>query len=325
MKILITGANGLLATNTIKLFLESGHFVKGLIRNKEKFLLAPHPSLELVEADLFDYAKVEQALQDCDAVVHIAALTAQDIPHYRIYRKVNVEGSENIIRAAVARQVKKFIYVSSANSMGYGTLENPGTEDTPAKSPFTKAFYASSKMEAEKMLRSYSGKININFINPTFMIGPYDGKPSSGQIILMGFNKRFVFYPPGGKNFVDVRDVAYGILKSLEKAKPGEAYLLANENISYKDFFKLLREKSNRKNLLMLQVPKFALLAAGYLGDMLRYFKIKTSLSSVNMKILCLSNFYSNSKSKVQLGVHYHSIDTAVDDAIIWFKGNGKL
>ncbi|MDT0643903.1 NAD-dependent epimerase/dehydratase family protein [Zunongwangia sp. F363] len=325
MKVLITGANGLLATNTIKLFLEKGHTVTGLIRSKEKFLLPSQPGLELFEADILDYPRVQEAVKSCDAVIHIAALTSQDIPDYEAYKDINVHGAENIIKAAIARQVKKFIYVSSANSMGYGSLENPGTENSPAKAPFTKAFYARSKMEAEEKLLSFSEEIEVIRVNPTFMLGPYDGKPSSGQIILMGFNKKMIFYPPGGKNFVDVRDVAGGILKALKNGKNREAYLMANENMSYEKFFELLQLKSQRKSFLMLKVPKIALLAAGYLGDLLRFFRIKTDLSSVNMKILCVSNYYSNQKSKRELGMKYHPVETAVDDAVAWFKNNGIL
>ncbi|MDT0676667.1 NAD-dependent epimerase/dehydratase family protein [Autumnicola musiva] len=325
MKVLITGANGLLATNTIDLFLKKGYFVKGLIRDKKKFLLKSHPNLELVEADILDFTAVEKAMVDCNAVVHIAALTAQNILEYNVYHKVNVTGTVNMVKAAVKLNVQKFIYVSSANTMGYGDINNPGTEENPPKPPFTDAFYPKSKTEAEEKLLSYSEKIDIIRVNPTFMLGPYDSKPSSGQIILMGLNKRVVFFPPGGKNFVDVRDAAKGILSALENGRPGEAYLLANSNMSYKDFFTLLKRRGNKKKMLMLKIPKNLLLLTGHAGDILRLLKIKTSLSSVNMKILCVSNYYSGDKSQRELGLKYQPIENAVDDAIKWFRNNNMI
>lgn len=324
MKLLITGANGLLATNTIKHFLELGHEVKGLLRSKEKFVLPAHHNLELVQGDITDISAVENAVKNCDAVVHIAALTAPDLPNYNSYYKVNVAGSENLVKAAIKYQLKKFIYVSSANTTGFGTLANPGTETTPLKPPFTESLYAKSKLQAQQKLFSYAHKIDIVTVNPTFMLGPYDGKPSSGEIILMGYRKKLIFYPPGGKNFVDVRDAARGINAALKKGKTREAYLLAGENLSYQEFFKKLVQRSETKSLL-IKVPKPLLLIAGYAGDFLQKLNIKTSVSSANMKILCVKNYYSAKKAEEELDVQFHPIDKAIDDAIVWFQENGKL
>ncbi|MDT0687656.1 NAD-dependent epimerase/dehydratase family protein [Autumnicola psychrophila] len=324
MKLLITGANGLLATNTIKHFLELGHSVKGLLRNKQKFVLPSHPNLELVQGDITDKSAVENAVKDCDAVIHIAALTAPDLPNYDSYYKVNVLGSENLVKSAINHQLKKFIYVSSANAMGFGTLENPGTETTPLKPPFTESLYAKSKLEAQEKLFSYADKIDVVMVNPTFMLGPHDGKPSSGEIILMGYGKKFIFYPPGGKNFVDVRDAARGISAALEKGENRETYLLAGQNLSYKEFFQKLVERSATKSV-MIKVPRQLLLIAGYGGDFIRKLAIKTSVSSANMKILSVKNYYSAKKAEEKLGVHFHPIDQAIDDAIDWFHENGKL
>ncbi|MDT0645080.1 NAD-dependent epimerase/dehydratase family protein [Zunongwangia sp. F260] len=324
MKLLITGANGLLATNTIKHFLELGHSVKGLLRSKEKFLLPPHKNLELVQGDITDVSAVENAVNGCDAVIHIAALTSPDLPNYDSYYKVNVLGSENLVNSAIKHQLKRFIYVSSANTMGFGTLESPGTEKTPLKPPFTESLYAKSKLEGQEKLLSYADKINVITVNPTFMLGPYDGKPSSGEIILMGYGKKFIFYPPGGKNFVDVRDVALGISAALEKGKNRETYLLAGENLSYQEFFTKIVQRSETKTV-MIKVPTQLLLVAGYGGDFIRKMAIKTSVSSANMKILSVKNYYSAKKAEEELGVHFQPIDQAIDNAIAWFQKNGKL
>ena len=83
-------------------------------------------------------------------------------------------------------------------------------------------------------------EIEVVVVNPSFMIGAFDSKPSSGKIILLGLNKRFILCPPGGKNFVCVRDVSKGILAALKEGTNGEAYLLANSNMPYIHFFKLL-------------------------------------------------------------------------------------
>ena len=157
-------------------------------------------------------------------------------------------------------------------------------------------------------------------VNPTFMLGAYDTKPSSGKIILMAWRKKMVFYPPGGKNFVHVEDVAKGILMAIYKGRNGDKYILSNENLSFRDFFQKVNQNSRQKPL-MIRLPAPLLNVLGHVGDVFRYLNIKTSLSSVNTRILCINNYYSNKKSIDVLGLSYQSVDKAIDDAIDYFRG----
>src|SRR5690606_6518134 len=152
----------------------------------------------------------------------------------------NVAGTGNVVQAAIKHGIKKLVYVSTANTFGYGTLEKLGDETIPMKAPFRSAWYAKSKQEGERLALAAKDRIEVTVVNPTFMIGAWDGKPSSGAIIRMGYNKRFIFHPPGGKNFVNVEEAALGVVRALEQGKNGEAYLLAGENLSYRDFFRKL-------------------------------------------------------------------------------------
>jgi dihydroflavonol-4-reductase len=101
---------------------------------------------------------------------------------------------------------------------------------------------------AEELLMKASEKMKteVVIVNPTFMIGPYDTKPSSGKIILMGYNKRISFLPPGGKNFIHVKDAAAAVCNALKYGKNREKYLLCNENLTYREFFKLMNRNSVR-------------------------------------------------------------------------------
>lgn len=184
---------------------------------------------------------------------------------------------------------------------------------------FKQSHYAKSKLEAENYLLKNKHKIDTVIINPTFMLGAYDTKPSSGKIILMGWNKRLIFYPPGGKNFVHVKDVSFGIIKAIEKGVSGEKYLLANTNLSYKEFFTTLNRLTDQ-NPMMIQIPKQLLITMGYFGNLLRKLKINTSLSITNTKILCIENYFSNNKSIKQLDMSYQPIEKAITDAVDYFQ-----
>lgn len=233
-------------------------------------------------------------------------------------------GTENVIHAALKHGARRIIYVGTANTFGYGPLAAPGDETLPPKEPFVSAWYAKSKLEGQIKALSAKGNIEVVVISPTFMIGPYDGKPSSGAIIRMGYAKGIVFHPPGGKNFVHVDDVAQGTLLALKSGKNGEAYLLAGENLSYREFFKLLAQQTNQRPLLIC-LPKPLLIGFGYIGDLLRTLGVKTALSSINMKILCVHNYYTNTKARRDLKVDFRPVARAVDDAVDWFKKQGML
>ncbi|WP_196885312.1 NAD-dependent epimerase/dehydratase family protein [Aureivirga sp. CE67] len=316
-KIFVTGINGLLGTNLVHELLDKGYLVKGFLRNKNKYQGKLHPNLELIEGTLFD--DFTEVLKDVDAVIHIAAVTDMNLSSYSQYWEVNTNATIQLFHAAIKSKVKKFVFVSTANTLGFGTKGIDGTEKQKMKFPFTNSFYAKSKKEAENRLLENKDKIETIIVNPTFMLGRYDTKPSSGQIILMGWKKKILFYPSGGKNFVHVKDVANGIIQSLKSGVSGEKYLLANENLTYKQFFQKLN-KTTKQNPIMIRVPKGILLGVGYFGNVLRFFKLKTGINSTNMKSLCIENFYSNQKSKEALNLEYQPIENAIQDAVEFFE-----
>lgn len=320
-KVFVTGATGLLGTNTIIKLLQYDYSVTALVRKKSSWMGEKSENLRLIEGDLF--SDISDYLQDVDAIIHIAAETSQDLLHYGDYKKTNYDASVHLFTQAVAAGVEKFLFVSTANTIGYGKSDEWGSEHSPQLYPFTHSYYAQSKLETERYLLHQNRATKVIVINPTFMIGAYDRKPSSGKIIFWTWKKKLVFYPKGGKNFVHAEDVAEGIIKSIEIGKHGERYLLANENLTYKEFFKKVNTFTGQ-NPFMIPIPDSGLVVLGIIGDFLRKLKIKTSLSSPNMKALRINNFYSNRKSFEELGITYQPVDRAVEDAIRFFEREKK-
>lgn len=317
--VFLTGISGLLGTNLAHQLLATGHKVIGLVRKKESYLGLNHPNLTLFEGSLF--SDLTQVLKDVQIVVHAAAETRQCLKSYSQYYNINRNATILLYNTALFCNVEHFIYISTANTSGYGSSEQPGDENTPVKSPFDKSLYAKSKLEAERYLLCSANKMKVNILNPTFMIGAWDSKPSSGRIILMGWNKRIAFFPPGGKNFVHVEDVAKAVLRCIDYGKPGEKYIIAGDNLSYHEFFNKVVSISKQKTLLV-RIPSSALTAIGYIGDFLRLIGIRTGICVNNMRILSVKNFYSNDKSVRQLGLDYMPADVAITDAINYFKQN---
>lgn len=318
-KVFVTGATGLLGTNVIIKLLQNGYSVIALVRQKSKYLGEENKNLKLVEGDLS--SDLSSFLKEADSLIHIAAETRQNLLNYNDYKWINYNAVLNLFSQAEACSVRRFLFISSANTLGYGNAESPGNEKTPQKYPFTDSLYAQSKLEAENYLLQNQKNMDIIILNPTFMIGSFDTKPSSGRMIFWVWEKKFVFYPKGGKNFVHAEDAAHGVIKAMEKGINGERYLLAHENLSYKEFFKKIN-KITSQDPVMIPIPNVILSLLGMMGDGLRKLKIKTSLSTSNMKALQVYNYYSNQKSLEDLGVQYQSIDKAVEDAVEYFKNN---
>ena len=321
--VLVTGANSLLGTNVIIELLSRGYNVTGLLRDRRSFHYPDHENLRLIEGDIRNQNDIEAAIKNCDFVIHIAAITSQDLPRYKYYRHVNATATQNIVSIAARQNLKRFIFISSSNAVGFGTKEKPGIESMEIRKPVSRSFYAMSKLEGQQLALKYKDKIDVVVLSPGFMLGPWDSKPSSGRIILMGL-KKIVFYPPGGKNFIHVQDAAAGVVNALNKGKNGEVYLLANENLSYREFFRKLSDIRGRSSIY-IRIPGALLSFIGIFGSLLQIFGIKTEITFTNMRILCIGNYYSGKKAETELGLNYQSTDKSIKDAIEWFRSNNMI
>ncbi|SDL13137.1 NAD-dependent epimerase/dehydratase family protein [Siphonobacter aquaeclarae] len=322
--VLVTGASGLLAVHTILQLLESDYPVRALVRDPDRLAWLTRPGLEIVPGSVEDRWAVARAVRGCGAVVHAAAITDPDRLGYAEYKAVNVDATRCLLKEAVAAGVRKFVYVSTANTLGYGSRERPGDETMPANGPFRRSAYARSKGEGEDWVRRFSDDLEVVVVHPTFLIGAYDAKPSSGRIITLHFDRRWIFCPPGGKNFVDVRDAAKGVVAALVRGKSGESYLLAGENRSYREFFGQMSQYMPRRPKL-ITLPAAVLLAAGLVGSILRRCGIRTALSLTNTRILCVSNYYSGAKATRELGVPFQPVSGAIAEAVNWFRQTGRI
>ena len=316
-KVFVTGITGLLGTNLTIALLREGYTVVGLVRDKNRYKGIITKNLFLVEKSLD--SDLTQELKDCNYVIHIAANTNQNEIAYKNYYKINTLATQKLYEQANKAKIKRFIFISTANTVGYGQYENTYNESVAWKYPHKKSLYAFSKKQAEDWLLKNQKSTEIIILNPTFMLGAYDTKPSSGKIILMSLNKSIVFYPKGGKNFIYINDVVKAIISSFNKGKVGERYVLANENLTYKEFFKQLKALTNQKQLL-IPIPISVLKVVGLIGEVLKFFKVKTALSLSNMNALCIHNYYMNYKSIKDFNLTYTPIEKAIKEAVDYFE-----
>ncbi|KEO75341.1 NAD-dependent epimerase/dehydratase family protein [Anditalea andensis] len=311
MRVLVTGASGLLGANVVEWMLSQGYEVNALLRRTSdtRGLTGLSPIIHF--GDLEDKNSIFKAAKGCQAIIHCAANTKQWGSSREEHDRINLHGTMNIIAAAGKARVEKVVMVSTANT--FPILNDPTLSlDTE---------YVQSKLAAEKYVLEQQ-VVKCVVVNPSFMIGPRDSKPSSGQSILHYLRNKIVFTPSGGKSFIHVRDVAEAIQKVLELPVYGKRYLLANDNKSYQSFFKIIAKVTNR-NHLIIPIPSPAIQLGGALGSFYKAVTGKSpQLNSTNASIINHCLYYDGSASYHELKISPRKIDEAVQEAVDWFESH---
>ncbi len=323
-KVLVTGANGFLGANLVAQLNEEGYDVRVIVRKNADMKSLEGRSYEVMYGNIDHKEDVHRAIEGCDVVIHAACITDQWSISFDEYERVNFTATKYIADACLELGVKRLVYVSTANTMGPGSKRTPGNELSGFTLFKANSGYINSKYLAQQYVleQTVLKKLPAVVVNPTFMIGPNDVRPSSGKLILYCMGKKVLFYPPGGKNFVYIKDVCRGILNAIYKGKVGECYLLAGHNLTHKEFFKLVSDTSGEKKMFV-QLPGFILKLAGRTGSVIERVRSKSGrMNYTSSFLLCLDNYYSGKKAERELAVSYTPMEHAVKGALDWFKTN---
>ncbi len=274
----LTGATGLVGSEIAYRLLLKGEIITALKRAHsdtsliEKHFQARQAPVELlnnlkwVTGNLLDVSFLEEALQNTSTIIHAAALVSFDEADRIAMNKVNIEGTANLVNAALAGGIEKFGYVSSTAAIGRGKPGNkePVTEETKWFSGKRTSNYAISKHYAEREVwRGMEEGLDIYLVNPGIVVGPGNWKSSSSKTFSSLYDG-LKFYTSGSNGFVDVRDVAEVLITIMEKDLSSRRYLLIGENMTFKHYFELLSTALHKKpphikaNKLMAQFARLS-------------------------------------------------------------------
>jgi dihydroflavonol-4-reductase len=325
--ILVTGANGFLGSNLIHELSSRKYRIRAFVGpgNSENSLQGK--VAEICHGNILDKDSLHEAAKGCDAIIHAAAVTSIWPPRNKLQRRINIDGTANIMEAARQAGVKRVVYIGSATSFGYGTKELPGDETREYKGGSYKMDYFDSKYEAQSLVLHAvrRGDVPAVVVNPTYMFGPYDAKPGSGTLILGTYHQKIPGGGTGGRNYVSVKDVAVGIANTLEMGTIGECYILGNENLSYSELFEKISGvigKPASKVTYPMWLAKTAGLAGSIYGTV---FKVMPALTLVLVKMAISEHYYTAQKAVQALQLPQTPVEVAIDDAFKWFKDNGYL
>ena len=327
MKATVTGADGLLGSNLVRELLDRGFEVSALIHPSSKSKTLDGLPITRLAGDILDKQAVEDAVRGSEALFHVAASTAMWPPRNPAITAINVEGTRNVADAAEKLGVRMMVHVGSASSFGYGTKEKPGNEESSYKYKGFGLAYFDSKLEAMELVlgRVREGRLNAVVTAPTFMLGPHDSGPSSGRLIARFVEIKPPFYPPGGRNFAHVRDVAAGMVSALDKGKPGECYILGNSNMDMQEFFTIVARVAGIR-APKRRIPRQVTMLAGRVGTAYGELTGKPPELTIEMaRSSCIGSYYSADKAVRELGLPRTPIETAIEESYRWLKDNGYI
>lgn len=326
MRILVTGADGLLGSNLVRVLLERGHQLRALVQRGRRPATIQELDIELVEGDLLDYQSLREAGKGVEAIYHLAAHTGIWPSRSEIVNQVNIDGTRNVLQLAREIEVWRMIYVGTANTFGFGTRENPGREERPYVGARYGLDYMDSKYKAHQLVMQAVGEgLPVVVVNPTFMLGPYDSGPSSGAMVLAIYRGEVPGYTPGGRNFICVKDAAIGIANALDKGRIGECYIIGNRNLFYREAFELIADTLGVKRP-KLPMPGFLVLTYGWVSEnVARLLGKKPKVSYPMAKISCDTHFFTAEKAVRELELPQSPIEEGILESLHWMKSNGLV
>lgn len=321
---LVTGAAGHLGNVLVRALIERGEAVRALVLPGENIGSLDGLPVELISGNVLDPPSLDRAVEGVDTVFHMAALVSLLEEHAAILRKVNVEGTHNMLRAAQAAGVRRFVYTSSIHAL---TRPEAGVtiDETQPFDPHNPAgAYDRTKAAASIAVQQAAADgFHAVIACPTGVIGPYDFRRSEmGEMILTWMNSPYQWLVSGSFDFVDVRDVAEGHIRARDEGRPGETYILGGSQIRVDQLCSLVMEQVRRR-ARVIQVPdRLAMLAAGMAEKYYHLTHTRPSFTRYSLETLLSNSLISTRKAGSELGYRPRGLFETVRDTVAWWVEN---
>ena len=325
MKTLVTGANGFIGSNLVRTLLGRGGNVRAFIKPGTSETSLDGFDIEKVYGDICDFASLERAMTGCTEVYHLAAYNKLWARDPSIFSQINLEGTENVLRVALLKNVRRVVYTSTCDFIGMKrrrAAREGSEEDFPVHEGELLGPYTLSKWRAERATLAYAANgLDCVIVNPTIPIGSYDIAPTEpGRLISDSLSGNLHFFVNRRMNFVDVKDCATGHVLAMEKGRPGERYILGGRNMELGEFFAKLEQVAG-VHRPRVRVPY----ALGYGGVWI--MKIWSGLTGKEprasleaVRLIRHSFVFSSRKAEQELGYRPADISDALRRAVEWHR-----
>ena len=325
---LVTGACGHLGSTVLRVLLEEGYSAYGLYIPSEKHFI---DGVEYIEGDVtdvdslipfFEKGKGKEAI-----VIHCAGIVSVKSGFDQMLYDVNVTGTKNIADLCYLYGVKKLVYVSTVHALpelkkGEVILEIKAFDPDKVKGAYAKTKATATKYVLDKV----SEGLDATIVHPSGIIGPYDyGKGHLSALIIDYCNHKLMAAVKGGYDFVDVRDVAKGIISASKDGRKGECYILSNRYYEVKEIISLLAECYGKSYVKCYLPLKFVKCIAPLSEAYYKILKKPPLFTPYSIYTLGSNAIFSHEKADKELSYRVRDMRETLDDSIKWFKQIGRI
>lgn len=327
MKVLVTGATGFIGGNLARELWRRGDDVQALVRPGSNRLTIQDTGITPVEGDILDRQSIDRAIQGCEAVYHVAAVYTFWSKNPAGVSQANVQGTKNVLESARQAGVSRTVYTSTVGTIGIPQT-GLGDEDTPLDPKSLHGHYKNSKHLAEQQALAFAaGGMPVVVVNPTLPVGPWDVKPTpTGKIVLDFLRCKIPAYLKTGMNIVDVADVVAGHILALEKGRPGERYILGNQNVSLEQIFDMLSQLTGLP-APRIRAPYWLVVGVGYADHFIEGTLLRREPVVPVEGVLASKHpaYVTCDKAINQLGLPQSSVTDALKQSVDWFVEHGYV
>jgi len=325
--IVITGATGHLGNVLVRKLVNMNKKVRVLILPGEDIASLEGLEVEKVEGDVRVPDSLRRAFEGADIVYHCAGIISILPGQQKQLYQVNVLGTRNVVNMCLETKVKRLVYTSSIHALSEpapGIVIDESREFNPEN---VLGEYSKSKtLGTLEVIKGIEKELDAVILCPSGIIGPHDYRVSEmGKLIVDFVNGKVKAYIGGAYDFVDVRDVAEGLILACEKGKKGECYILSGQQISVRQLLKYLEGITGVK-APSLKVPHQVARITGFFNVLYcNLMKIKPLFTPFSIDVLASNSLVSCQKAHLELGYSPRSIYESIKDTVHWFKQKGII
>ncbi len=326
---LVTGAAGHLGSAVVRELLSLHKKVRIFILPKEKNI--PEGDLRVYYGDVRNKESLKAFFAHEEntkvVVIHCAGIVSIASKYVELVHEVNVGGTKNIVDLCVENQVDQLIYVSSVHAIPEKPKKQIVSEVTKFSPDDVVGLYAKTKSEATAYVLA-AAKIGLKakVVHPSGIIGPYDyGRGHMTALVRDYYKGKLTAAINGGYDFVDVRDVAHGIILCVEKGRNGECYILSNRYITVREILDVLHNITGKKRIKTYLPLWFVKMTAPLAEAFYRILKKPPLYTAYSIYTLNTHALFTHEKANRELGYVTRDFHDTLNDTISWLKKAGRL
>jgi nucleoside-diphosphate-sugar epimerase len=326
--VVVTGATGHIGNVLVRELLDRGVRVRVLVLPHEETRPIAGLDVEIIRGDVTDLASLKAAFVGADIVFHLAGIVTIMPGMASLLERVNVGGMRNVIAACRASGVRRLVYTSSVHAIAeppHGTVID---ESQPFDPDRVLGDYARSKARATLLLLDevHQGGLEAVICCPTGVIGPWDyGISNIGQLIIDFASGYLKSYVSGAYDFVDVRDVARGLILAADRGKPGRHYIFSGAQVQVPELMKELALDIGYP-APSYRIPTLIARAAGILASVYyRLLRRKPVFTAYSIDVLHSNSLVSSARARQELGFTTRPWQESIHDQVDWFRGEDML